>query len=65
MATLSDLKKAIRRGDTGLVRELAEELVNNEVYIGDALELAKNLNRTKDRRGQWQDIVDILQEYFE
>jgi hypothetical protein len=65
MTSLSDLKKAVRDGNTELVRELAEELVNDDVYIGEALELAKNINRAKRTRGMWDDIVSILQGYFE
>lgn len=65
MSSLSDLKNAIRRGDTELVREIAEELVNNEVNISSALDLAKNMNRVKGKRGEWDDIVEILEEYFE
>lgn len=65
MSSLSDLKNAIRAGDTEMVRELANSLVNNGVLIVDALNLAKNLNRTKGKRGKWDDIVDILEEYFE
>ena len=63
MANISDLKTAIRRGDTELVREIAEELVDNEVNISSALELAQNLNRTKGKRGKWDDIVEILENY--
>jgi hypothetical protein len=65
MANISDLKTAIRRGDTELVREIAEELVDNEVNIISALELAQNLNRTKGKRGKWDDIVEILENYFD
>lgn len=65
MSSLSDLKNAIRRGDTELVREIAEELVNNEVNISSALDLARNMNRVKGKRGEWDDIVEILEEYFE
>ncbi len=65
MANISDLKTAIRRGDTELVREIAEELVDNEVNISSALELAQNLNRTKGKRGKWDDIVEILENYFD
>jgi hypothetical protein len=65
MSSINDLKNAIRAGNTEQVREIADELVNNGVMIIDALNLAKNLNRTKGKRGKWDDIVDILEEYFE
>jgi hypothetical protein len=65
MATVSDLKSAIRNGDTELVRELASELANNGVDISSALELARNLNRTKGKRGKWDDIVEVLEDFFE
>ena len=65
MSSISDLKNAIRAGNTELVKEIAKELVNNGVLIVDALNLAKNLNRTKGKRGKWNDIVNALEEYFE
>ncbi len=61
MPNLNDLKNAIRRGDTELVREIAEDLVNNEVDISPALTLARNMNRVKGKRGEWDDIVEILE----
>lgn len=61
MPNLNDLKNAIRRGDTELVREIAEELVYNEVDISPALTLARNMNRVKGKRGEWDDIVEILE----
>lgn len=63
MSNVSDLKNAIRKGDTELVRELADELNSNSVDISSALDLAKNLNRTKGKRGKWDDIVGILEIY--
>ena len=65
MTNLSDLIKAVRKGDTESVREMAEELNDDGVDISSALNIAKNINRAKQTRGQWQDIVDILEEYFE
>lgn len=65
MARLSELKVAIRKGDTELVRELADELVEDGVYIGEALDLARNINRAKKTRGQWEDIISILEDHFE
>lgn len=65
MSSITDLKNAIRAGNTEEVRTIADELVNNGVMIIDALNLAKNLNRTKGRRGKWDDIVSILEDYFE
>jgi hypothetical protein len=65
MANLNDLKNAIRRGDTELVREIADDLVNNNVNISPALTLARTINRLKGNRGDWDDIVSILEEYFE
>ena len=65
MASLNDLKNAIRRGNTELVREIAEELVNNEVNISSALELARFINGQKKTRGDWDDIVSMLEDYFE
>lgn len=65
MERLSYLKTAVRNGDTEKVRELSKELSDDGVYFGDALILARNLNKTKARRGQWQDIVDLLEMYFE
>lgn len=65
MASFADLKNAIRSGHTELVRELASELANDGVALYPALELARNLNRTKGRRGKWDDIVEILEEFFE
>jgi hypothetical protein len=65
MPSLSDLKNAIRRGDTELVRDIAGELVNNEVDISPALKLARDMNRVKGKRGEWDDIVEILEEHFE
>jgi hypothetical protein len=62
---LSELKNAIRQGNTELVREIADELVRNDVQIISALELAQNLNRTKGKRGKWDDIVGVLENYFE
>lgn len=64
MSTLSDLKNAIRRGDTELVREIANELNDENINITVALDLARNLNRTKGKRGMWDDIVEILEDYF-
>jgi len=64
MSTLSDLKNAIRRGDTELVREIANELNDENINITIALDLARNLNRTKGKRGMWDDIVEILEDYF-
>ena len=63
MSTISDLKNAIRRGDTELVREIADQLNDEDINITTALDLAKNLNRTKGKRGMWDDIVEILEEY--
>lgn len=65
MSNLSDLKNAIRRGDTELVRDIAGDLVNNEVDISPALKLARDMNRVKGKRGEWDDIVEILEEYFD
>jgi hypothetical protein len=65
MTTLNDLKNAIRRGDTELVREIADELVNDSVDISSALKLARTINNLKGSRGDWDDIVSILEEYFE
>jgi len=65
MPSLNDLKNAIRRGDTELVREIADELVDNGVNISSALDLARNMNRVKGKRGEWDDIVGLLEEYFE
>ncbi len=65
MSSINDLKQAIRNGNTELVKEIARELVDNDVMIIDALNLAKNLNRTKGKRGKWDDIVSVLEEYFE
>ncbi len=65
MANLSDLIKAVRKGDTVYVSELAEELNDNGVDISSALKIARNINRAKQTRGKWQDIVDVLEEYFE
>lgn len=65
MWSINDLKNAIRVGNTEMVTSIADELVNNGVAIMDALSLAKNLNRTKGKRGKWDDIVNILEEYFE
>ena len=65
MPSLSDLKNAIRRGDTELVRDIAGDLVNNEVDISPALKLARDMNRVKGKRGEWDDIVEILEEYFD
>lgn len=65
MATLNDLKTAIRKGDTELVRELVRQLKTDGVYIDSALQLAKDLNKTKAKRGQWQDIIDVIYEEAE
>lgn len=65
MASISDLKNAIRRGDTELVRELTDELVELDIDIGSAIELARNINRAKKTRGMWNDIVNILEEHTE
>lgn len=65
MPSLSDLKNAIRRGNTELVRDIAGDLVNNEVDISPALKLARDMNRVKGKRGEWDDIVEILEEHFE
>lgn len=65
MSNLSDLKQAIRKGDTELVEEIADELTDNDIDISSALELAKNMNRVGKTRGKWTDIVDILESYFE
>lgn len=65
MSSISDLKKAIRDGNTEMVREIANELVSNGIMIVDALNLAENLNRTKGKRGKWDDIVEILNSHFE
>lgn len=64
MSTISDLKNAIRRGDTELVREIANQLNDENINITVALDLARNLNRTKGKRGMWDDIVEILEDYF-
>lgn len=64
MSSLPELKTAIRNGDTELVRDLANELANNGVEIYSALELARNLNRTKGKRGKWDDIVEVLEDFF-
>jgi hypothetical protein len=63
--TLADLKQAVRNGDTERVREISQELVNNGVLIISALELAENLNKTKGKRGKWNDIIEVLEEHFE
>ena len=61
MPSLNDLKNAVRRGDTELVREIAEELVGDDVDITPALTLARNMNRVKGKRGEWADIIEILE----
>lgn len=63
MANLSDLKNAVRRGDTELVRDLACELDNDDIDITPALKLAKDMNRIGKTRGKWGDIVEILEEF--
>ena len=65
MSTIADLKQAIRNGNTEQVEYVANELVNDGVMIIEALKLAQNLNRTKGKRGKWDDIVKILEEHFE
>lgn len=60
IAQMEALKKAIRKGDTEAVRELAIDLMDDGVDLGPALALAKNLNRAK--RGQWKDVVDTIEE---
>lgn len=65
MSSISDLKKAIRDGNTELVEEIADELVDNDIDISSALALAKQMNKVGKTRGKWQDIVDILEDYFE
>lgn len=65
MPNLSELKQAIRNGNTERVEEIADELVEMEVDISSALELAKNMNRIGKSRGKWGDIVEILESYFE
>lgn len=64
MANLNNLKDAIRKGDTELVRELADELNDNGVDISSALNLARQMNKVGKTRGRWGDIVEILEEYF-
>ena len=63
MASISDLKKAIRRGDSEMVEEIARELHEDGVDLSSALDLAKNLNCVKNNRGGWSDIVEILEEF--
>lgn len=65
MSSLADLKQAVRNGNTELVREISQELVNNGVMIIEALKLAENLNKTKGKRGKWNDIVEVLEEHFD
>jgi len=65
MSTIADLKQAIRNGNTEEVKNIADELVSNGVMIIEALSLAQNLNRTKGKRGKWNDIVSVLVEHFE
>jgi hypothetical protein len=57
------LKKAIRKGDTETVRELAIDLMEDGVDLNPALTLAKNLNRAK--KGQWKDVVDTIEEIMD
>jgi hypothetical protein len=65
MAKLNDLITAVRKGDTEKVSSLAEKLVDEDVNISSALKLARFINKQPDTEGDWQDIVDILEEYFE
>lgn len=65
MSTLNDLKIAIRKGDTESVREIVRKLNKDGVYIDSALQLAKDLNKTKTKRGQWQDIINVIYEESE
>lgn len=63
MPNISDLKKAIRDGNTELVIELAKELNNNDIDIYPALKLAKDLNKLGKTRDTLDDIVEILESY--
>lgn len=65
MTNISDLKQAIRKGDTELVEQIAEELFDNDIDLSSALQLAKQMNKIGKSRGKWQDIVDVLESYFE
>lgn len=65
MPSLNDLKNAVRRGDTELVREIAGELVDDDVDITPALTLARNMNRVKGKRGEWADIIEVLEDCLE
>jgi len=63
MPSISELKNAVRRGDTEMVRELAEELTNDGVNIWPALKLAKDMNQIGKTRGKWEDVIEVLEEY--
>jgi hypothetical protein len=65
MPSLSDLKNAIRNGDPERVRDIADQLVDEGVDISPALKLARDMNRVKRIRKDWNDIVEILEEFFE
>ncbi len=65
MTNISDLKQAIRKGDTELVEQIAEELFDSNIDLSSALQLAKQMNKIGKSRGKWQDIVDVLESYFE
>jgi len=63
MPTISELKNAVRRGNTEMVRELAEELTEDGVDIRPALKLARDMNQIGKTRGKWGDVVEVLEEY--
>lgn len=63
MASLSQLKNAIRRGDTEQVSDLASELSDDGIDISSALKLARDINRVGKTRGKWDDIVEILEKF--
>ena len=54
------LEDAIREMDTEAVQELAEELKNMDVSLNQFYEMADMLNRTKQRRGQYEKVKEIL-----
>jgi hypothetical protein len=60
----NDLKMAIHKNDIEKVRELAEELDNNNEDLTEFYNMVDMLNRTKQRRGHYEKVKTYLWKYI-
>lgn len=65
MANLNQLKQAIRNGDNEKVDELLDEGDFSDNELNVALKLAKMLNKVQGQRGEWDEIVESIENALE